>query len=431
MATIIDKLLNRDTENKPSAEELRQIADLARQETTRLAELIDQARRELEAKEGIQESIKAVESRISSADGTLKAFEQRATAARETTEAAAELEGRIGTLDQLVTSADARIRQVEARNGKLSEARASIEKLISSSVEAEAKVASFKNQAKEAASVQGDVQRVKSGLDQLEEQFGLIHDDYERLQDTISALRKESGNIDDKARFVKTELARAEDITHRVEDVVKSLSNSQALSKATQDQLRHLNALAQHVGQKLRSLGATKELVDRATGQLNEVNELVWNMDRKLKKTAEESQWLKEIESNVERFQELQQQFANDLQASREQKSQFTEEGAKLKKDIAGALGEIQQRLESAARHLSIMLCPRASFRLESCLKHGVELVERGRDGSGDAVPLSGLEGCDDNAQFEFRGLFGMEVSAAVTTQNLELFVDGLDGVGR
>ena len=81
--------------------------------------------------------------------------------------------------------------------------------------------------------------------------------------------------------------------------------------------------------------------------------------------------------------------------------------------------------------HLSIMLCPRASFRLESCLKHGVELVERGPDGSGDAVPLSGLEGCDDNAQFEFRGLFGMEVSAAVTTQNLELFVDGLDGVGR
>ena len=77
------------------------------------------------------------------------------------------------------------------------------------------------------------------------------------------------------------------------------------------------------------------------------------------------------------------------------------------------------------------MLCPRASFRLKSCLKHGVELVERGPDGSGDAVPLSGLEGCDDNAQFEFRGLFGMEVSAAVTTQNLELFVDGLDGVGR
>ncbi len=84
-----------------------------------------------------------------------------------------------------------------------------------------------------------------------------------------------------------------------------------------------------------------------------------------------------------------------------------------------------------ARGHLSIMLCPRASFRLESCLKHGVELVERGPDGSGDAVPLSGLEGCDDNAQFEFCGLFGMEVSAAVTTQNLELFVDGLDGVGR
>ena len=65
MPTIIDKLLNRDTETKPSAEELRQIADLAQEETTRLAQLIDQARRELEAKAGMQESIKSVESRIS------------------------------------------------------------------------------------------------------------------------------------------------------------------------------------------------------------------------------------------------------------------------------------------------------------------------------------------------------------------------------
>ena len=83
------------------------------------------------------------------------------------------------------------------------------------------------------------------------------------------------------------------------------------------------------------------------------------------------------------------------------------------------------------AGHLSIMLCPGASFRLESCLEQGIELVERGPDGGGDSVPLPGLEGGDDNAQFEFRGLFGMEVPAAVTTQNLELFIDGLDGVGR
>ena len=43
MATIIDKLLNRDTEAKPSAEELRQIANLAHAESERLAALVDQA----------------------------------------------------------------------------------------------------------------------------------------------------------------------------------------------------------------------------------------------------------------------------------------------------------------------------------------------------------------------------------------------------
>ena len=47
-----------------------------------------------------------------------------------------------------------------------------------------------------------------------------------------------------------------------------------------------------------------------------------------------------------------------------------------------------------------------------------------------DAVPLSGLEGGDDDAQFEFRGFLGVKVSAAISPQNLKLLVDSFDGVG-
>jgi len=77
------------------------------------------------------------------------------------------------------------------------------------------------------------------------------------------------------------------------------------------------------------------------------------------------------------------------------------------------------------------MLCPRALLGLEPNLEQSVELVERALDGSGDEVPLSGLEGGDDDTQFEFRGFLGVKVSAAISPQNLELLVDGFDGVGR
>ena len=70
-------------------------------------------------------------------------------------------------------------------------------------------------------------------------------------------------------------------------------------------------------------------------------------------------------------------------------------------------------------RHLSIMLCPTALLCLELGLEQSVELVERALDGCGDAVPLSGLEGGDDDAQFEFRGFLGVKVSAAISPQNL------------
>ena len=113
--------------------------------------------------------------------------------------------------------------------------------------------------------------------------------------------------------------------------------------------MRQLNALAHHVAQKLKSLGATKDIVDRASAQAGQVNELVWDMDRKITKLNDESQWIKEIEGNVARFQELQQRFATDLAAAEQQKSEFGDEGAKLKEEITKALSQIQQRLESAA----------------------------------------------------------------------------------
>ena len=279
----------------------------------------------------------------------MRAFEERASASQELSEATAELEGRIQTLDQLVTTADARIRQVEARNGKLNEARANIEKLISSGIEAEAKVASFKNFAQDTAVIEGDIQRVKGGLDELDGQFGLIRDDYDRLKDVVSSVRQESTNIDDKARFVTAQLERAEEATRHVEEVVKSLTSSHSLSKQTHEQLRQLNALAQHVNQKLRSLGATKELVDRANAQMNEVNEVVWDVDRKVKKLADQSQWVKEIEGSVERFQELRQQFAQDVEGAEQQKADFAANGEKVRAEISRALSQIQQRFETAA----------------------------------------------------------------------------------
>ena len=48
-----------------------------------------------------------------------------------------------------------------------------------------------------------------------------------------------------------------------------------------------------------------------------------------------------------------------------------------------------------------------------------------------DASRLSGFERGDGDTEFEFCGFLRMEVAAAVAAQNLELFIDGLDCVGR
>ena len=82
---------------------------------------------------------------------------------------------------------------------------------------------------------------------------------------------------------------------------------------------------------------------------MNEVNELVWDVDRKIKKLNYQSQWIKEIEGNVERFQELREQFEQDVENAENRKAQFSVDGKKLQGEITSALSQIQQRLDSAA----------------------------------------------------------------------------------
>jgi hypothetical protein len=80
---------------------------------------------------------------------------------------------------------------------------------------------------------------------------------------------------------------------------------------------------------------------------------------------------------------------------------------------------------------LSRILCPGDSlFALKSGPKGGVELIEGGLDGGGDAAPASGFELRDGQTELELQGVFGMEVAAAVAPQDFKLAVDGLNDVG-
>jgi hypothetical protein len=72
----------------------------------------------------------------------------------------------------------------------------------------------------------------------------------------------------------------------------------------------------------------------------------------------------------------------------------------------------------------------RRSFAVEPRLEHGVELVECGLHVGSNSAPFSVLKGSDGDPEFDFGAFLGLEVVAAVSAEDLELAVDGLDGVG-
>ena len=80
-------------------------------------------------------------------------------------------------------------------------------------------------------------------------------------------------------------------------------------------------------------------------------------------------------------------------------RSSYRYRGRKAERDTS-----LRARLKelAARRHLSRKLCLRDSRSgLESALKQGIELVKHGSDVSGQAFPLSLLQGRNGKAEFE------------------------------
>jgi len=60
----------------------------------------------------------------------------------------------------------------------------------------------------------------------------------------------------------------------------------------------------------------------------------------------------------------------------------------------------------------------------ESCGEFEIELVESGSDTGGGGTPDTVMERADDQREFDFEDMVGLEAAAVVTAQMFELTVD-------
>ena len=215
---------------------------------------------------------------------------------------AEELEALIATARKERGALNAMVDAVTTQSAKLTETGKSLEQVNAKAVAATGSLDAVAKRLEELERKAGalvDIEKKAQGLDatisQIQElatekasaQVAAVHGDLEQLRSIAGQLGQDCAKIRDTSRDAREDSAVAVTAVKEVENKLGRLTQLQELSKATDEKLTAINALAEHVNQKTKVLDGQKHIVDRAVVEANRVNELVWNVDVQIGKLNE------------------------------------------------------------------------------------------------------------------------------------------------
>jgi chromosome segregation ATPase len=350
MPKLLDTLLSRpDPKLLATPEQLRRLAEVAQKESGRLSELVRNVEKKLTNGGHLHQSIASIENRLQETAQAIQEVEPQLKSFRSLAQLAETMDKQMQHLNQRVAQTDEKLTNVEERKAEADQALGAIRDLLDASKEAEQKLETIKAEAGNLNQVNGELKRMHERLDRFQNQLSAVDGIHENLKNSAQSLQADTQAMQEQAGQIKDELERAADKTSGIQPVIEALTNSEELSRKTEEQLHNLNALCEHVSHKLKSLRMTKELVDKAQSQSVQVNELIWDMEQKLKAVQEEKKLLADVDGDVEKLQELQEDFRGAIETTKAQKTAFMEQGARLKDDLGRTLHLIQEKLENTA----------------------------------------------------------------------------------
>ncbi len=223
MSTLFDRILNRQEQNgiatSVSAEELQSFIAMAREESERLAALVDQSQRELRDTGELHGDVSQLEERLFAANTDLKSLVERMDSAQAMVGLVENINQRSQTIQRAVEEANQKLKAVDQLSAELHKTREQFQPLIQAGLAADAKLKSFKSQAGQLQSSRAQAEQLGEQLDSFQEKFSLIVEDYERVRDATASMRNQATAMDERAQYLKEELDRANAIKQEIGDI--------------------------------------------------------------------------------------------------------------------------------------------------------------------------------------------------------------------
>jgi chromosome segregation ATPase len=315
--------------------ELQALIETAREERNALSTMLTQVTSRSTKLAATGRALEQIETRATAATTALEDVGKRVEALERRAATLGEVEKRVQTLMDAAAQAQKQAEKVEELSAKATAAQATLEGLKRE----RAAFDKFREELRGTSMELKDVRRsvdqamaLRAELDQARSAAGQLAQEFTRLRDTSRDAREDSVAATEAVRELERKLSR--------------VAQLQDISKATEEKITALNALAEYVGQKTRALESQKHVIDRAVVEANRLNDMVWNMDVQIGQVNDSLKQAAHGGETLARIEQLVRETETKLEAATRLRDDVGRETARMEKDGSALLQGVRSSLD-------------------------------------------------------------------------------------
>ena len=190
------------------------------------------------------------------------------------------------------------------------------------------------------------------------------HADMRSAIDEVSSIKRELGQLrsqvsavaNDQAAISKTAehtLDSTAAATRTVKDFqlqIASLGTMNELATTTEERLKSLNALAEHVTVKTKALITQRVTIEHAISEGARLNEMVWAMEAQIRKLEDGNRQVTRAEEVLWRqAEEFAEEVLEELDTATSERDRFRLDAARIEKDGAALIQTVSAQIERLA----------------------------------------------------------------------------------
>ena len=234
-------------------------------------------------------------------------------------------------------------------SGQLQKHREAMEQLAEEYRETRAAIQALGAQRQLVTEAHDELQRFQTDLRGAIDQAAGVKRELDQLHSQASGLASDQAAIGRAAENVLENTAAATRSVKDIESKIASMGMLHELAATTEERLKSLNALAEHVTVKTKALETQRVTIDHATAEHSRLNEMVWAMEAQIGKLEEGNRQVARAEELLHQAEELAEEVQNEFDAATTRRTEFTRETARIEKDGAQMLQTVRAQLERLA----------------------------------------------------------------------------------